>query len=539
MSSHKALSIESWRRTAWFNVLFILILEISLIISLAISASRHGSSLFKSTIIYEGACDSATKLNLTLHLVINLIASAVAASSNYFMQVLSSPSRMEIDKAHSSFQALAIGRSSLHNLLFVSGLKSFSWFVLLASSAPIHLFFNSAVFETIFQGSEWQMTIGTESLINGTAFFPPGASLAAAGSWMPLCKYFQLKDYDVQDGIYYCWHTEGDGSPSFAEPELGFGNAIPLDHYWNFSSPIRRTIDSTVHDAKQWVRLAPDECISEYGQAKPRQEYGDALLIVDTQTQSRIGWARNEIFNLTSPNDVKIWDPHVPADALNPLWYSTHCRATKFWYFLDDLGNSNCNALFGSRSRYSTSLAFDNTDHSIFPYPAIITDQARELGYQNPFQALDLRYCLVQPLPGRCKVGISNAILLITIISMSIKLTQAAIVAWRLPRRSLVTLGDTIELFIIKPDIATVGQSTLDIRKMNEIKGSKHIRIEDTVIDEAGGCGPDIWDYAKPRRLSSAVSLSSWFCSYLLFFTAIILLAVSLAVSLKSQNNPL
>ncbi|KAI3340699.1 hypothetical protein F4824DRAFT_487113 [Ustulina deusta] len=520
--SSKSFPTESWRRTAWFNVLFVFLLEIVLITLLTISLSHKGSSITTSTIIYEGRCDNSTTLNMILHLLINLVSSGIAASSNYFMQVLSSPSRSEIDQAHFKSQVLDIGVPSLHNIRFVSRLKSFGWLVLLLSSAPIHLLFNSSVFETTFQGSEWQITIGTESLLNGTSFFPPGASLAPAGSWMPLCEYSQLK------GVYYCLHTDGGNSPWVATQETGFGDAIPLDSYWDSSSLIRRTLDSTVNESNRWVRLGSEECVSEYGQAKPREKYGDVVLIVGTQNQSAIGWTRRELFNFPSPSDLsKTWDPHVPAGVLNPLWYSTRCH-------------SNCQSLFGASLRdpntpYSP-IPFDETNNSIFPYPPVPPDQARALGYQHRFQALELQYCLAQPSPGQCKVGLSNSLLLVVIICVFIKLTQCAFVVWKLPRRSLVTLGDAIESFILEPDSITIGQGALDISdfrfysQQQTIKGDQSLTLLPS---------PRIWRYAKPRRLNSAITPASWFYSDFLFVTALIILGIGMVVSINSNNDSL
>lgn len=538
MFPSKSSKIESWRRTACFNVLFVFLLEIVLIISLAISLSRKGSSILRSTILYEGRCDNSTKLNMILHLLINLVSTGIVASSNYFMQVLSSPSRTEINRAHSKSQALDIGVPSLHNIRFVSRLKSVSWLVLWLSSVPIHLLFNSSVFETTFQGSEWQATIGTESLINGTSFFPPGASLAPAGSWMPLCGYSQSKKRD--EGIYYCLNPGGDNSSWVARPEMGFGDAIPLQSYWNSSSSIRRTLDSTINESSAWARLPPEECISEYGQAKPREKYGDVVLIVGTQTSRTVGWSRREIFNFTSPSDLSnIWDPHVPADILNPLWYSTHCRATKFWYFLHEQADSNCQSLLGASLSESISLfptPFDQTNNSIFPYPPIPSDQARALGYQHPFQALNLHYCLAQPFPGYCKVGLSNSILLVVIIGVFIKLTQCAIVIWRLPRHSLVTLGDAIESFILEPDSTTIGQGTLDI---SDLRSGPPQHIINRDPSSTLFTNPRIWRHAKPRRLNTAIGLQFWFSSYFLFVTALIILGIGLSVSISSNEGSL
>lgn len=64
------------------------------------------------------------------------------------MQILNAPTRAEIDAAHAKGKWLEIGVSSARNALRVSKFKTCCWLGLLVSSIPIHLLFNSTVFET-------------------------------------------------------------------------------------------------------------------------------------------------------------------------------------------------------------------------------------------------------------------------------------------------------------------------------------------------------------------------------------------------------
>ncbi|KAF1945579.1 hypothetical protein EJ02DRAFT_338180, partial [Clathrospora elynae] len=56
-----------------------------------------------------------------LHLIINVFSTMVLAASNYTMQILHSPTREEIDSAHSRGQWLNIGLLSIRNLPYISG----------------------------------------------------------------------------------------------------------------------------------------------------------------------------------------------------------------------------------------------------------------------------------------------------------------------------------------------------------------------------------------------------------------------------------
>ena len=61
------------------------------------------------------------------------------------MQRLSAPTRKEVDKAHQKHTWVDIGVPSLRNLFFVSRWRTIGWFILAASSLPLHLLYNSTI----------------------------------------------------------------------------------------------------------------------------------------------------------------------------------------------------------------------------------------------------------------------------------------------------------------------------------------------------------------------------------------------------------
>jgi hypothetical protein len=99
------------------------------------------------------------------------------------MQVLNSPSRGEVDKAHTDDTWLGIGVPSVRNAFRVSRFKTISWVVLLLSSIPVHLLTNSTVFQTDQRRSDFHLTIANEGFVDDAKFYPPGASLFQAGGY--------------------------------------------------------------------------------------------------------------------------------------------------------------------------------------------------------------------------------------------------------------------------------------------------------------------------------------------------------------------
>lgn len=173
-------SYSGWRRTAVVNTILMSIVTACIAASLAWSMSRAGSPR-TNLAIYEGPCTSTERINLALHLILNIVSTGVLASSNFFMQVLNAPTREEVDKAHGKFQHLEIGIPSLRNLRYVSLFKTTMWSLFVISSIPIHLVFNSAIFVLDFQAGEFNLTIASESFVNGDSYHGPGASLIPPG----------------------------------------------------------------------------------------------------------------------------------------------------------------------------------------------------------------------------------------------------------------------------------------------------------------------------------------------------------------------
>ena len=103
-------------------------------------SSRHGlGDEGGRQTLYQGSCETAKRLNIGIHLVINILSTVLLSSSNYCMQCLSAPTRAEVDKAHSSGKWLDIGVMSIHNLRRIAPKRIVLWYLLGLSSLPLHL----------------------------------------------------------------------------------------------------------------------------------------------------------------------------------------------------------------------------------------------------------------------------------------------------------------------------------------------------------------------------------------------------------------
>ncbi|KAJ3575418.1 hypothetical protein NPX13_g4044 [Xylaria arbuscula] len=442
----RTLPQNGWRRAAVINIIMILAVNLALLIFFVIIIYQPGASISRPTIFFKGDCTTSSNLNLLLHLAINIFSTAVLASSNFFMQILSSPSRTEINQAHEWLRPLDIGIPSTKNLFYVSRFKRLGWLVFFVTSLPIHLFFNSAIFETSYRGSQWHFTIATEAFTRGVPFFPPGSSLSPGGTMLA--------------GLL-------DGSET-SFPLSGYGDQTPLDQYWNATSTVRLSLSRAADQARFWVRLKSEECQSEYRLCSPRKKYGDMVLIVDTGTDDPTGWKRSQIYSGQSA----FWDARVPWDSINPLWYSTQCQTTRQSPRSGSPSGSCRNTCLEALGFQDTSFDLYSSEMPSIETPWLITF------FQNYYQleatnyglklkdgnyTFAVQYCLAEPIQPECKVQVSNALLLVIIVAIFLKIILGIIVVWILSSLSLVTPGDAIQSFITDPDRHTQFLGSLDI----------------------------------------------------------------------------
>jgi len=117
---------------------------VTLIINIAIFAAvsaRKETVRYAGTgkALYEGNCDKVRRVNIGLHLIINLLSSLLLSASNHGMQYLSAPTREEVDRAHAKRSWLNIGVMSVSNIGSISGKRVLLWLTLAVSSLPLHL----------------------------------------------------------------------------------------------------------------------------------------------------------------------------------------------------------------------------------------------------------------------------------------------------------------------------------------------------------------------------------------------------------------
>ena len=181
--------------------------------------------------IYEGDCGKVRILDTSIHVVLNVLSTALVGASNYNMQCLAAPSRSEVDMAHSKGVWLDIGVPSVRNLRHISWRRVALWLALAISTIPLHLLWNSVFFSTLRDDSY---------IVIGASF-----------------NMLQDSDFNCEDAPWV-------GYVSY--PEI----ACEL---WNSA---RARVDS----AASIIKLEREECIEQYGTAI-QAKWSNLVVVLD------------------------------------------------------------------------------------------------------------------------------------------------------------------------------------------------------------------------------------------------------------------
>ena len=92
----------------------IVVLLINVLLCIVASAKHNVAGTFAT--LQDGDCSETKRLDLWLHLLINILSTLLLGASNYSMQCLSAPTRQDLDQAHRNDSWMDIGVPSMRNL---------------------------------------------------------------------------------------------------------------------------------------------------------------------------------------------------------------------------------------------------------------------------------------------------------------------------------------------------------------------------------------------------------------------------------------
>ncbi|RYP60086.1 hypothetical protein DL771_010629 [Monosporascus sp. 5C6A] len=152
-SRHSGLQrhFTGWRGGIVFNtIIFFLILVIE--IALLIVVLTKTRLLAGDPTMWSGDCGTARDINVGLHAAISVFSVVFLAGANYAFQVLTSPTRGEVDKAHESKRWLDIGVTSMRNFAHISGFRIFMGSTVLLTAISIQVIYNAVIYVSREEG---------------------------------------------------------------------------------------------------------------------------------------------------------------------------------------------------------------------------------------------------------------------------------------------------------------------------------------------------------------------------------------------------
>ncbi|KAI0376668.1 hypothetical protein F5Y04DRAFT_273630 [Hypomontagnella monticulosa] len=464
LSFHQRTS-TGWRKAAKINCIILVSMSAVLVGCLISATSQSGQ---KALFFYSGGCDGGTvsQVSMALHLLINVVSTLV------------------VDASHAKGIWLGIGVPSVRNIIRVSKFKTCCWIFLFLSSVPIHLLFNSTVFQTNHRESSFHMAVATEEFVHGGPYYLPGANL--------------MDDYDPED--FEAWIL---------------------------------TAATTSH---QWSRLDITKCKEEYINCSGLKDYRNVVFIADKPG----GWIRDgmceeyilvpqitycrsetdryiQLFDIPD-NQTKLWNQRVPPDKPNHLFTGLQCFMNAIHKSgtpiecmntcQDYLGGDNDAVMNAPDWRYTYPDGRNKNSPQPEPRPGALD--------------LSITSCLAEPIENICHVALSPTLLMAVTICVAIKTCTAILVTTVLlyqKQTPLVTLGDAIASFIEKPDPTTANLCTFDQDDARRIQLPMVKRWEPLL-----------------RRRTAVIPTSVWLTSYLLFTLGIVICAVFFRMALLRWN---
>lgn len=337
-----------------------------------------------------------------LHLLINIFSTLVLASSNFFMQVLNAPTRSEVDTAHAQGRWLDIGVTSWRNAFYLSRFKRFACLCLL-SSVPIHMMFN--MFKIDKRMADFHVTVTSNAFIEGGSFFLPGASMIIS-------------------------NTTTNGN-------LGDTALLPTfqDLVTNNVSKYALNVSQAAAIGSEWEKLEPADCggLFDISTCTGLTNFRNLVIVLKGS-----GWKRSETWNLSANND-EMWQPILPRDEFNTLWYSAQC------------------AMSGTLTRDGFASCLTNCE-KFFKWEKWEEDESRvSISVQDwyrsqpvpDYHGFELDHCRAEPRNTTCSVALAKPLLLIVLISIFMKILTCVVGMLVLDdEEPLVTLGDAVASFI-------------------------------------------------------------------------------------------
>ncbi|GKT60771.1 hypothetical protein ColTof4_00890 [Colletotrichum tofieldiae] len=138
---------SGWRAGIALNIVIGFVILIVAIVCLVLALVVVGMIRGESR-IFEGDCAAARKVKIGVFVAINVVTIVLLSAANYVFQVLSSPTRIEVEMAHDGRRWLDIGIPSFRNLRFISKPRVIMTVIIMLAAVSTQVIYNAVIFST-------------------------------------------------------------------------------------------------------------------------------------------------------------------------------------------------------------------------------------------------------------------------------------------------------------------------------------------------------------------------------------------------------
>ncbi|KAL3487464.1 hypothetical protein BJX62DRAFT_253912 [Aspergillus germanicus] len=502
---HGRLWIKGVVLCSWVMGSVLIINTILTIIAAGLAYGANNAQNFSFASMYKGKCSTAKNWSTGMHLVINILSTLMLGASNYCMQCLASPSRAQVDEAHAKRVWVRIGVPNIWNLLTRQrGKRQVLGWILLVTSAPIHLIYNSAFYVSL-SPIKYQVAVGNAGALseNATQDF----------------KDCMLENADVGFGAYN--NAVNDGSLEILSMQ-DCVNTFALDFAATHRLVVLVTNKSMPgeeplawYDRGNYMSFNDKSgskfswlCNGDYNCDK--EMAGDFIGNLSVRPYK---WSTQRIF-LRIPTNDSFYDApgyFYPGERGIPDTYD-------YWH-LEDIMEQ-----YPTTERLQAELD-DPSGWENASFPGSVTILGHEARcVNNPLDinllpdSYPVDHCMALRAEETCQLFFSPPICLVVLGCNLIKLLCTLFTARDDREEVFLTIGDAIASFLTRPDSSTKGACLLSkplISKLTHGWDRKRSKLRSIPRDVVHGDLP--LRLPSPRRWFQAVSPERWLCTMLLF----------------------
>ncbi|KAK4445901.1 hypothetical protein QBC34DRAFT_412431 [Podospora aff. communis PSN243] len=280
---------------------------------------------------------------------------------------------------------------------------------------------------------------------------------------------------------------------------------------------LREIQKSLAEEPTRWERMTIEDCFARYNDtSRGLSERRDVIMVL-------------ELANSDNSNTTGSFGWSVNGTAENSLWYFRGYHRTDYSVYQSTTPQGywiRRTSFFGRDERNENAIDFD---------PSTYTVRNNASRYPPELRNMKAQYCMSELWTAPCRVEADNALLTTVAILCGAKCILCIIVLLTAPRSTpLITPGDAIESFTIKPDPTTVGMCTFSCSDFDQ---TRRQYWDPAAFRWVPGARP--WWRSRlkvSRRSMFAVPLGIWIWSYLLIGGSLVTASVFVGISMREQS---